>query len=128
MVRRSVTLMAWSCIHHSDSPGTIPCTANIHRIFLGIDIDSCRLFARRMAVRLHIIPTLHNKAALAVDDCPKQTASKGSFERAVANGTAGVRICFAEGLDIVVGIGRGYIVCANVLRSFDGGQHLCFWL
>ena len=81
-----------------------------------------------MAVRLHIIAPLHNKTALAIDDCPKQAAGKGSFERAVANGTAGIRICCAEGLDIVVGIGRRYVVCANVLRSFDGGQHCSFWL
>ena len=91
---------------------------------LGINIDSRRLFARRVAVRLHIVAPLGNKLALAVDDCPKQAAGKGSLESAVANGTAGVGICGAEVLEVVVGVGRGYVVCANVLRSFDGGQRL----
>ena len=77
-----------------------------------------------MAVRLHIVARLRNEFALAIDDCPKQAAGKWSFERAVANGTAGVGICYAEVLEIVVGIGGRYIVCANVLRSFDGGQQI----
>ena len=117
-----------SGIHHGDGPGTIPCPPNIQWILLGIDIDSCRLFARRMAVWLHIIARLQDKFALAVDDCPKQAAGKGSLERAVAKSTAGIGICRAEVLEIVVGIGGRYIVCANVLRSFDGGQQESSWL
>lgn len=77
-----------------------------------------------MAVRLHIIASLRNKLALAIDDCPKQAAGKGSLKRAVAKGTAGIGICCAEVLEIVVGIRGRYIVCANVLRSFDGSQQI----
>ena len=77
-----------------------------------------------MAVRLHIIATLRNEFALTIDDGPKQAAGKRSFERAVANGTAGIGICYTEVLKVVVGVGGRYIVCANVLRSFDGGQQI----
>ena len=126
MIKRAATLIARSCIHHSNSPSTIPRTPNIQWILLGIDIDSCRLFASRMAVRLHVIAPLRNKLALAVDECPNQAAGKGPLERAVANRTAGIGICCAEVLEVVVGVGRRYIVCADVLRSFDGGQQLSF--
>ena len=79
-----------------------------------------------MAVRLHIIAGLQNQVALARDDCPKQAAGKWSLERAVAEGAADIRVYFAVVLEIVVGIRRGYVVRANVLRLFDGGQQLSF--
>lgn len=79
-----------------------------------------------MAVRLHIIAGLQNQVALAPNNCPKQAAGKWPLERAVAKGTADIRVCFAVVLEVVVGIRRGYVVRANVLRPFDGGQQLSF--
>lgn len=79
-----------------------------------------------MAVRLHIIAGLQNQVALAPDNCPEQATGKRSLERAVAKGTADIRVCFAVVLDVVVGIRRGYVVRANVLCPFDGGQQLSF--
>ena len=76
-----------------------------------------------MAVRLHVVTGLQNELALARDDCPKQTAGKGSFKRAVTDGAAGVRIRSSfKVLEIVVCIRCRNVVCSNVLRSFDGGQ------
>ena len=112
-----------SHIHYAYSPSAVPWTPNIHGIFLGINIDSRRLFASRMAVRLHVVSGLQNELALARDNCPKQTAGKGSFTRAVTDGAAGVRIRRStEILEIVVRVRCRNVVCSNVLRSFDGGQ------
>lgn len=79
-----------------------------------------------MAVRLHIIAGLQNQIALSPNYCPKQAAGKWPFERAVAKGAADIRVCLTVVLEVVVGIRRGYVVRANVLRSFDGGQQLSF--
>ena len=112
-----------SHIHNAYSPSAVPWTPNIHGIFLGINIDSRRLFASRMAVRLHVVARLQNELALARNNCPKQTACKGSFTRAVTDGAAGVRIRRStEILEIVVCVRCRNVVCSNVLRSFDGGQ------
>lgn len=126
MIQRPSTLFSLSHIHHSNSPSTVPCAPNIHRIRIGINIDSRRLFASIMAVRLHIITGLQDQFAVARDDCPNQTAGKGSLSGAVADGTAGVRICIAEVLEIVVGIWRGDVVRADVLFLFDGVQYFSF--
>ena len=72
-------------IQYTYSSSTVPCTANIHGIFLCINVDSCRLFASRVAVRLHVVAGLQNELAVARDRHPKQTAGKGSFERAVTD-------------------------------------------
>ena len=80
-----------------------------------------------MAVGLHVIARLQNKFAVAPNDFPEQTAGKWSFERAVADGTAGVGICCtAEVLNIVVCVRCRYVMCANVLHLFDSSQHLSF--
>ena len=73
-----------------------------------------------MAVGLHVVARLQEELALAVYGCPEQAAGKGAFEGAVADGAAGIGICGAEGLDVVVGVGGGDVVCADVLSSFDG--------
>lgn len=114
MIQRPSTLFPSSHIHHSNSPSTVPCAPNIHRIRLGINIDSRRLFASILAVRLHIVTGLQDQFAVARDDCPNQTAGKGSLSGAVADGAAGVRICIAEVLEIVVGIWRRDVVRADV--------------
>lgn len=126
MILRPSTLFPLSHIHHSNSPSTVPCAPNIHRIRLGINIDSRRLFASILAVRLHIVSGLQDQLAVARDDCPNQTAGKGSLSGAVADGAAGVRICIAEVLEIVVGIWCGDVVRADVLFLFDGVQYFSF--
>lgn len=92
MIRHPSIPIAHSHIHHTNSPSAIPRTPNVQWILLRINIDSCGLFARRMAIWLHIIAGLQNQLALARDEGPNQTAGKGSLERTVAQGTADVRI------------------------------------
>ena len=119
-------LVAPSHVHHSDSSSAVPGAPDIRGVFFGININSRGLFACRMTIRLHIVARLENQVAFPRDDCPKQTAGKRSLERAVAVGTAGVRVCLVDVLEIVIRIGCGYVVSANVLGSFDSGQHYSF--
>lgn len=57
-----------------------------------------------MAVRLHVVASLHDHIAVARNDRPNKTAGEGSFGRTVAYGAAGVGICLADVLERVVGV------------------------
>ena len=74
-----------------------------------------------MAVRLHEVAILNHQFALTGNYCPNETAGEGAFEGTVANGTAGVGICFCstEVGERVVCVWRGNVVGADIL---------CWWM
>ena len=83
-----------------------------------------------MAIRLHVVAILNYQFALTGNDCPNETAGEGAFERTVANGTAGVGICFCgtEVRERVIGVWRGDVVGADVLCCFMAVSFVFFEL